>query len=156
MTIADYSMVAFALLNGGRTVAYFPQMMRVYRDPHDAAAVSLLTWAMFAAANVATVCYALTVSDDRIIATVFALNAIGCLAIVGLTAFKRMSVARRWTSRWTSPWTSLWTSLGHLIESLRQSQALVDLVKVGPACCSPHDAPSARYRDDMIRQGLMS
>ena len=41
MTLADYSMAAFALLNGGRTLAYFPQMIRVYRDPHDAAAVSL-------------------------------------------------------------------------------------------------------------------
>ena len=114
MSLADYSIVAFALLNGGRTVAYVPQMMRVYRDPHDAAAVSLLTWGMFAAANMATVCYALTVSDDRIIATVFALNAIGCLAIVGLTAFKRISVARRRTSRWISPRTSLWTSSGRI------------------------------------------
>lgn len=33
MTLADYSIAAFALLNGGRTVAYFPQMIRVYRDP---------------------------------------------------------------------------------------------------------------------------
>jgi len=62
MTLADYSMAAFAVLNGGRTLAYVPQMIRVYRDPHDAAAVSLLTWVLFAAANVATVCYALTAS----------------------------------------------------------------------------------------------
>jgi hypothetical protein len=152
MTLADYSLAAFALLNGGRTVAYFPQMIRVYRDPHGAAAVSLLTWLVFAAANLATVGYALTAADDRIIATVFALNAIGCLAIVALTAFKRVSVGRRRTRRWTSRSTSL----GHLIESLRQSQTLVDLVKVGRACCSRHDTPSARHRDDMIRQGLMS
>src|SRR5437667_6194930 len=97
MTLADYSMTAFALLNGGRTVAYVPQMIRVYRDPHGAAAVSLLTWTLFAAANIATVCYALTASNDRIVATVFALNAIGCLAIVGLTAFKRVDIARRGT-----------------------------------------------------------
>ena len=148
MTLADYSLAAFALLNGGRTVAYFPQMIRVYRDPHGAAAVSLLTWLVFAAANLATVGYALTAADDRIIATVFALNAIGCLAIVALTAFKRVSVGRRRTRRSTS--------IGHLIESLRQSQAFVDLVKVGRACCSRHDTPSARHRDDMIRQGLMS
>jgi hypothetical protein len=149
MTLADYSMAAFALLNGGRTVAYFPQMMRVYRDPHGAAAVSLLTWAVFAAANIATVCYALTAADDRIIATVFALNAMGCLAIVALTAFKRMSVGRRGRSRWRSP--------GRLIESLRQSQALVDQLRnVGEPRCSTHDAPGARHRDEMIRQGLMS
>src|SRR4051794_16286120 len=56
MTLADYSMAAFALLNGGRAVAYFPQ--------------------------------------------------------IGLTASKRVSVGRR-------------ASLGHVIDSLRQSRALV-------------------------------
>ena len=89
-------------------------MIRVYRDPHDAAAVSLLTWGLFAAANIATVCYALTVSDDRIIAIVFSLNAIGCLAIVGLTAFKRIDVAHHATMLW------------HRIASLRHSQQLVE------------------------------
>lgn len=95
MTIADFSTIAFALLNGGRVVAYFPQMMRVYRDPHDAAAVSLLTWVLFAAANIATVCYVMTTFNDRLVAGVFTLNAIGCLVIVALTAFKRLSITRR-------------------------------------------------------------
>src|SRR5436190_1118910 len=113
MTLADYSMAAFALLNGGRTLAYFPQMVRVYRDPHDAAVVSLLTWVLFAAANIATVCYALTASNDRIMATVFAANAIGCLAIVGLTASKRIDVAHRATMLW------------HWIASLRHSRGVV-------------------------------
>src|SRR5215813_3225374 len=90
MTLADYSIAAFALLNGGRAVAYFPQMVRVYRDPHGAAAVSLVTWALFAAANVATVGYALAVAQDHVVAIVFALNAAGCLAIVAMIAFKRM------------------------------------------------------------------
>jgi hypothetical protein len=145
MTLADYSMVAFALLNGGRTVAYFPQMIRVYRDPHGAAAVSLLTWVLFAAANIATAGYALTASNDRIMAIVFALNAICCLAIAGLTASKRIDVARRRTS------------LGQLVESLRQSQALVDLLpRIKPSCGGRDYSPRARHRDDMIRYGLMS
>ena len=42
MTLADYSMAAFALLNGGRIVAYMPQIMCVYRDRNGAGAVSLL------------------------------------------------------------------------------------------------------------------
>src|ERR1700730_11819258 len=113
MTLADYSMTAFALMNGGRAAAYFPQLIQVYRDPDGATAISLMTWTLFAAANVVTVCYALTVTDDRIMATVFALNAIGCVAIVGLTAFKRIDVARRGASLW------------HRIASLRQSQNLV-------------------------------
>ena len=62
MTLADYSMTAFALLNGGRVIAYMPQIVCVYRDPNGAVAVSLLTWIMFTAANLATVSYALTVS----------------------------------------------------------------------------------------------
>jgi hypothetical protein len=147
MTLAEYSITAFALMNGGRAVAYFPQLIRVYRDPHGATAVSLMTWTLFAAANVATVCYALTVTDDRIMATVFALNAIGCVAIVGLTAFKRFDVARRGASLW------------HRIASLRQSQSLVSgalFAKDRSPRSGQDDSPSARHRDAMIRHGLMS
>lgn len=145
MTLAEYSMAAFALLNGGRTVAYFPQMIRIYRDPHGAAAVSILTWALFAAANAATVWYALAVSHDHIVASVFSLNAVGCVAIVGLTAFKRMSGGQRRTNLW------------QLIESLRQSQALVDpLNRTNRPRCVRHDSPSLRHRDDMILRGVMS
>jgi hypothetical protein len=145
MTLADYSMMAFALLNGGRAAAYFPQLIRVYRDPHDAAAVSLVTWTLFAAANVATVCYALTVSNDRIMAIVFALNATGCLAIVGLTSFKRAYVTNRRAR------------LRHWIASLRHSQNLVDSAGFAEVKPPQRDhSPSARHRDDMIRHGLMS
>jgi hypothetical protein len=147
MTLADYSMTAFALLNGGRIAAYFPQMLRVYRDPHGATAVSLLTWTLFAAANVATVSYALTLSDDRIVAIVFLLNAIGCIAIVGLTAFKRNHVARPGAM------------LRHWVASLRQSQNLVErnvLAEVGSPCCGRDCSSSARQGDHMIRQGLTS
>jgi hypothetical protein len=147
MTLADYSIKAFALMNGGRAVAYFPQMIRIYRDPHGATAVSLMTWTLFAAANAATVCYALTVTDDRIMATVFALNAIGCGAIAGLTAFKRIDVSRRGASLW------------HRIASLRQSQNLVSgaMFAEDRSPRSGRDSsPSARHRDDMIRYGLMS
>lgn len=94
MTLADYSVAAFALLNGGRAFAYFPQIIRVYRDPYGADAVSIATWGLFAAANVATVCHALIVANDPIVALVFAMNAVGCLAIVAMTMVKRLSRAR--------------------------------------------------------------
>src|SRR5438128_641154 len=141
MTLADYSMTAFALLNAGRAVAYLPQMMRVYRDPHGAAAVSVVTWVLFAAANVATVCYALTVSQDYVVAIVFALNAIGCLAIVGLTAFKRLCFTRRGAMLWAQ------------IASLRHSQGLVQaglFTQVEPPCCDRSYSPSTHHRDHMI------
>ena len=70
--------------------AYFPQMVRVYRDPNGANAVSLMTWTQFAAANVATVLYALIVSSDRVVAGVFGLNALGCVVVVGPTAIERI------------------------------------------------------------------
>jgi len=91
MTLAEYSMTAFALLNGGRVIAYMPQIICVYRDPNGAVAVSLLTWSMFTAANLATVSYALTVSCDLVVAGVFALNALGCLIITMLIAMRRVA-----------------------------------------------------------------
>ena len=93
MTLAEYSLGAFAILNTARLIAYFPQAIRIYFDANGAKAVSMATWLLFAAANVATVSYALTVTQDSLIAVVFSLNAIGCLVIVGFTAWKRMRAA---------------------------------------------------------------
>ena len=94
MTLAEFSLTAFALLNGCRIIAYFPQIARVYRDRNGATAVSLTTWIMFTAANVATVSYALVISRDAIVATIFALNAFGCLVIAVMTALRRLAWAR--------------------------------------------------------------
>jgi hypothetical protein len=101
MTLAEYSMTAFAIANGGRVIAYVPQIMRVCRDPNGAAAVSVTTWIFFTAANVATVIYALTALDDVVTASVFGLNAIGCLLIVALTVFRRV------TTRGSTQWAGL-------------------------------------------------
>jgi uncharacterized protein with PQ loop repeat len=94
MTLADYSMTAFALLNGGRILAYLPQIVCIYRCRNGAAAVSLMTWVMFTAANVATVSYALTVSSDLVVAGVFGLNAVFCFLITAMVALRRLARAR--------------------------------------------------------------
>jgi hypothetical protein len=91
MTLADYSLTAFALLNGARAIAYIPQMVRVYRDPHGAVAVSVMTWTLFTAANVATAFYVITAFHDVLMAFIFGLNALGCALIVGMTVLKRLS-----------------------------------------------------------------
>jgi hypothetical protein len=140
MTLADYSLAAFALLNGGRTVAYVPQMVRVYRDPNGATAVSLTTWVLFAAANIATVAYALAVADDRLVALVFGLNTLGCLVIVALTTVKRIHAARR-------------EMLAVQVASLQSSAQLVAANDALRGDVSWRDSPSARVRDEMIRQG---
>ncbi|HKH02125.1 MAG TPA: hypothetical protein VKB08_15560 [Bradyrhizobium sp.] len=90
MTLAEYSMTAFALLNGGRVLAYMPQIICVYRCQNRAKAVSLMTWVMFTAANIATVSYAVTISSDLVLAGVFGLNALGCTVITALVVFRRM------------------------------------------------------------------
>jgi hypothetical protein len=94
MTVAECAMAAFALLNSGRALAYVPQIVRVYRDQNGAAAVSLVTWALFASSNLATAVYAHAVYSDAIMATVFALNTLACLLVFVLTAMKR------WTFVW--------------------------------------------------------
>jgi len=95
MTLADYSLTAFTVLNGARIVAYFPQIVCVCRDRSGASSVSITTWVMFFSANLATVFYALTVTGDRLIAGVFALNAIACGVIFALILRKRMTHAWR-------------------------------------------------------------
>jgi hypothetical protein len=90
MTISDYSMTAFALLNGARVVAYAPQIHCLTRDNTNAAAVSLITWTLFTLANAATVAYALLVINDPLMAGVFGLNLLGCLTIVAIIGKKRI------------------------------------------------------------------
>jgi hypothetical protein len=89
MSLAHYPLTMFAVLNSCRAIAYWPQIVSVYRDPGGATAVSLWTWSMFTAANVATVIYALTGLDDAVVAVVFGFNTMGCAAIAALTTYKR-------------------------------------------------------------------
>jgi hypothetical protein len=89
MSIADYSLTMFVALNVARALAYWPQIVSIYRDPGSASAVSLWTWTVFTAANVATAIYALAALGDFVVAAVFGVNAIGCATIVVCTAYKR-------------------------------------------------------------------
>jgi hypothetical protein len=89
MTIADYSVTAFAVLNGARVIAYAPQIRCLTRDNSNAAAVSLVTWTLFSMANAATVAYALLVINDPLMAGIFLLNLLGCLIIVAIITRKR-------------------------------------------------------------------
>jgi hypothetical protein len=91
MTLRDYSLTAFTVLNGARIVAYLPQIICVYRDRAGASSVSMMTWGMFFSANIATVFYALTVSRDTIVAGIFAANAVACIFIFALILRKRIT-----------------------------------------------------------------
>lgn len=89
MSIAHHSLTIFVALNVIRAIAYWPQIVKIYRDPGRASAVSLCTWIVFTGANSATVIYAIVVLDDRIVAAVFGVNAFGCAVIVMFTTYKR-------------------------------------------------------------------
>jgi hypothetical protein len=92
------------ILNGARVIAYWPQIVRVYRDPGCATAVSPWTWIVFTGANIATVIYALAELGDVIMAVVFGANTIGCGAIATLTTYKRCRHRHPfWKNRFLSP-----------------------------------------------------
>jgi uncharacterized protein YjiS (DUF1127 family) len=80
--------VTFAACNSARVLAYIPQIVRIAHDQNGSPGVSCLTWAGFATANFSTVAYAL-VTSAWIMAAVFGVNAVFCLAIVTLTAWRR-------------------------------------------------------------------
>jgi hypothetical protein len=117
MTLADYSVTAFTVLNGARMFAYLPQIVCVHRDRSGASSVSMMTWAMFFSANVATVFYALAVVGDRVMAGVFAANALACIAIFALILRKR--IAHAWRDDRTSAFSSSRSSITELLFYLR-------------------------------------
>jgi hypothetical protein len=95
MTLQDYSLTVFTVLNGARIVAYVPQIVCVCRDRSGTTSVSMTTWGIFFAANVATVFYALAGTGDHLVAGIFALNAVACMFIVSLILKNRFQHAYR-------------------------------------------------------------
>lgn len=85
----EIAITAFAVSNSVRVLAYVPQILRVARDRDGAAAVSCLTWLMFALSHLSTVAYALIVIEDWRMAAIFGVNLLCCLAIIGITCHKR-------------------------------------------------------------------
>jgi len=87
----EIAIAIFAVSNSVRVVAYVPQIVRVARDRDGAAAVSCLTWLLFAVSHLSTVAYAVVVIDDWGMATIFGVNMLCCLFIIGLTIYKRVA-----------------------------------------------------------------
>jgi uncharacterized protein with PQ loop repeat len=89
MTTGEIALAVFTACNSGRLVAYAPQILRIARDEQGAGAISYTTWIMFAVSHLSTVAYALLAVGDWKMAVVFGANTVCCLAILGLTAYKR-------------------------------------------------------------------
>jgi len=89
LTPADAALIVFTACNTARVFAYLPQIVRISRDSQGATAISYATWTLFGVSHLSTVAYAILVVDDWRMAAVFAANALCCVAIVSLTAWKR-------------------------------------------------------------------
>ncbi len=89
MTLAETTILAFTTCNTLRVLAYVPQVLRIARDTEGAKAISYTTWGLFTISNLSTVAYALVAINDMALATVFAGNTTACMAIIGLTIWKR-------------------------------------------------------------------
>jgi hypothetical protein len=144
VTLQDYSLTAFTVLNGARIVAYLPQIICLCRDRAGATSVSMLTWGMFVSANIATVFYALTVNGDSLVAAVFSANAVACFAIFILILRKR--VAHAWSEKRRTH-----RSHARPVETSAPSRIVVVLASVRQKL---EDRVAARYNGDSWSDAL--
>lgn len=89
----EIAVAVFAISNSIRVLAYIPQIVRGARDRDGAAAVSCLTWFLFAVSHFSTVAYAIIVIEDWRMAAIFCINMLACLIIIGLTIYKRCRIS---------------------------------------------------------------
>ena len=89
MTIADITLAVFTLCNSFRVVAYVPQIAKAVRDRSGAEAISFGTWALFLVSHASAMAYALVNKEDWTMASMFLCNAVGCVAVLVIAAWKR-------------------------------------------------------------------
>jgi hypothetical protein len=93
MTAADVTLAVFTLFNSLRFLAYLPQIATAMRDTSGARAISSGTWALFLASHASAMAYAIENLGDWKMASMFLANAVGCAAILLITAWKRFGFA---------------------------------------------------------------
>lgn len=89
MSASEIIVIAFAVTNSMRVVAYIPQIVRLMRDRSGAAAVSCCTWMLFLISHIATAAYAGVVLCEQWMCLLFAANAVCSAAIVILACLRR-------------------------------------------------------------------
>ena len=97
MTLEDMTLAAFTLCNSLRVLAYAPQIAKAATDRGGAEAISFGTWGLFLVSHTSAMAYALVNKMDWTMASVFLGNAVGCAAIILITALKRFQHRRRRT-----------------------------------------------------------
>lgn len=91
--ITDLISLAFFAANGGRIVAYFPQVLAASRCKNGAKSISRMTWGYFAIAHFTGVLYAYEVVHNEHMALVFLGNCLVCSLLVAIVTWKK-----RWVS----------------------------------------------------------
>ena len=94
MDMPEITLALFSIFNMLRIGSYLPQIIRVAADDEGAKAISYSTWCIWIGANTTTAAYAIVNVADVILFLISALNGLGCVTVVGLTAVKRYRLAR--------------------------------------------------------------
>ena len=89
MIISDIAYEVFTVFNALRLVSYLPQIYKIARDTNGAATISYSTWILWTAANGSTAIYSFTNLGDITLAWTNGLNALCCIVVITLTAFKK-------------------------------------------------------------------
>lgn len=85
----------FVVANGGRILAYIPQLVAAWKCENGAKSVSRLTWGYFAFAHLTGVLYGLLVIHDLQMALVFCGNLAVCCLLVVIVTWKSIRHPRR-------------------------------------------------------------
>jgi uncharacterized protein with PQ loop repeat len=93
--ITDIVTWAFFAANGGRILAYIPQLLAAWKCENGAKSVSRMTWSYFAVAHMTGILYGLIVIHNTQMALVFAGNFVVCCLLVGIVTWKKHRHAPR-------------------------------------------------------------
>ena len=86
--ITDLVTWAFFAANGGRILAYIPQLHAAWKCENGAKSVSRMTWGYFAFAHLTGILYGLLVIHNQQMALVFGGNFVVCCLLVGIVTWK--------------------------------------------------------------------
>ena len=84
----------FLVVNTGRVLAYFPQIVSAIQCVNGARSVSCITWSYFSLAHITGAFYSFHVTQDKTMALVFLCNFLICVTLVAIVLWKRIHFIR--------------------------------------------------------------